>query len=1011
MALQLIYTSAPRLLQAGRTGFGTVAMHPGIPSWLQGEIERASQFSRVAGLDPTRVVLRHMIFGQGDRVHHVLSRILDSGADYTGRTNHIAHHFIFTAGEAAHATSQGVTPADAFAFLQSHGLWRTAWSEEPRQLGAEDILPVESIPKTLTLPAVNYWSAIVPDRPECAAILAPGKTSEACWIIYPPGWRDAIVYVMGESLALHANPWGVSFANDLQPTDNEQQIAWRGIPSDSPLLSKAQSSVRPCLDLTHPESLALQPLPEFVEEARTGKKTLPKSRAAAPVFTKALPETQQDPVPAIALLSKTNQRPRRNPYAMPLAVVIGLLVLLLVVGGGIFGYAFYTNKHRQQIAGVHEKILQSIPPNDNPPNLAGMENLQELDLLSQFLNQVSDQQIDSAEASLEKMRGFSVEWNAWRVYCNTLLDTAKKEKEKETLQELYSRVAESEQISLESRDQMSLLVKKHHAGDEEWQNVLAAIDFLENPDPKELTKWTQNPKMPVTTGSPNLIERVHDKINQIKKAEYNSKVAIIPDKSLFKKELESLLKDWPRGSDHHKLLSSYLGPKAVTSKDQYENANKNLFEKLGLKYPASESLQANLLTNSEKVWADNNSNSQIIYIIDNIDEKKTLIPTSDQGWSKLISDQISWNQLQSNSSIEYKIWGAKSSSVHFPTSNSDIEAIQFKVFKNNSPQDFIVSYTVLNRHHINSKANEFSKTDINALAKACNDYTQICRVEYNKLFLNDQFLEFLKSLFRQKNIKYQVAWSLRYKDNFYESLNYTKKIIDTNLDKIFMKLGDVNFVIKSEESQINNILETNNKSKKELNDKISALKEELSKSFPFSGEKFREWNEFVKATKAKIAIAKKAKIDVKDFEDVFLHNGARKIEDILNKYNEINDKNKFSSSLLRIDNDLKKWLFFDEEIWSEKSRENFKNQFNKDLFEKLNKEISNFEKDLEAIEKDKSMSERRSLLASRKSPQKATLNFYLEESDPDPFLTTEVTIPFPADSPTVVTTPPSTPVP
>jgi hypothetical protein len=372
MALQLIYTSAPRLLQAGRTGFGTVAAHPGIPAWLVGEIERASQFSRVPGLDPARVVLRHMIFGQGDRVHHVLSRIQDAGADYTGRTNHIAHHFIFTAAEAAKATALGVTPVDALAFLESHKLWQTSWDGEPRPLGDDEILPVESIPKTIALPAETYWGALVPDRPECAAILAPGKTSEACWIVYPQGWGNAIVYAMGESLALHSSSWGVSFANDLQPTDNEQQIAWRGIPADSPLLPKAQSSVRPCIDLTNPDALAFQPVPEFTEEARTGKKPQPKSRAPAPLAAKSQTNSEETPAPAIALLSKTKEGPRRNPYALPLAVMAGILILLLGVGGGIWGYDFYSKQQdiREENERLRSEILQQVTGLKKPPDLS-----------------------------------------------------------------------------------------------------------------------------------------------------------------------------------------------------------------------------------------------------------------------------------------------------------------------------------------------------------------------------------------------------------------------------------------------------------------------------------------------------------------------------------------------------------------------------------------------------------------------------------------------------------------
>jgi hypothetical protein len=50
-------------------------------------------------------------------------------------------------------------------------------------------------------------------------------------------------------------------------------------------------------------------------------------------------------------------------------------------------------------------------------------------------------------------------------------------------------------------------------------------------------------------------------------------------------------------------------------------------------------------------------------------------------------------------------------------------------------------------------------------------------------------------------------------------------------------------------------------------------------------------------------------------------------------------------------------------------------------------------------------------LEKLKTDQKATLNFYLEEADTEPFLTTEVTIPFPfqPELPAVITTPPPAP--
>ncbi len=44
--LQLIYTSAPRLLEAGKTGFGTVARSRQLPQFLITYLERISTYDR-----------------------------------------------------------------------------------------------------------------------------------------------------------------------------------------------------------------------------------------------------------------------------------------------------------------------------------------------------------------------------------------------------------------------------------------------------------------------------------------------------------------------------------------------------------------------------------------------------------------------------------------------------------------------------------------------------------------------------------------------------------------------------------------------------------------------------------------------------------------------------------------------------------------------------------------------------------------------------------------------------
>ncbi|MCX6977286.1 MAG: hypothetical protein NTX04_04950 [Verrucomicrobia bacterium] len=128
MAWQLIYTSAPRSLEAGRSGFGTVARHRSLSPLLVAAIERTSQFSRLPGVDTDRVIFSHRIVAVAGGRFHVLSAIRDAGADYTGRTNHIAHHLIVDPRELAQMGGAGISPAEVLLSFP----WKTSWSENPR---------------------------------------------------------------------------------------------------------------------------------------------------------------------------------------------------------------------------------------------------------------------------------------------------------------------------------------------------------------------------------------------------------------------------------------------------------------------------------------------------------------------------------------------------------------------------------------------------------------------------------------------------------------------------------------------------------------------------------------------------------------------------------------------------------------------------------------------------------------------------------------------------------------
>lgn len=363
MAWQLIYTSSPKLLQAGRTGFGTVAKHTTLRPGVVSELERCSQFSRAEGLDPDRVLFYHRTLSSGGEQYHVLSRVRDDGADYTGRTNHIAHHIVFSASEAAELTAEGITPADAILWLCRQSLWVDSWHNEPCEFGPEQEIPAGNIQASLQLPA-RYWESST-GRAANAAILAPGRVGEACWILHPGDSEARLLPLFGEALLLHPAPWRVSFASDLQPTDRQEEIAWRGITSASPLREAASQSVRPTLDLHDPESLP-PPSPEFTHLAEYGAQEpiSPVQPLPAPSAISAPGSSQESPTPSpssgeriavaahkpsLSRLKSTRSAAASRSSApgskAPLVVAL-LLALLLISGAG----AYFLTKYNRQVA-------------------------------------------------------------------------------------------------------------------------------------------------------------------------------------------------------------------------------------------------------------------------------------------------------------------------------------------------------------------------------------------------------------------------------------------------------------------------------------------------------------------------------------------------------------------------------------------------------------------------------------------------------------------------------------
>jgi hypothetical protein len=342
MAWQLIYTSAPRLLEAGRSGFGTVARHRAISPLLVAAIERASQFARQPGLDAGRVIFCHRIISVAGGRFHVLSCIRDAGADYTGRTNHLAHHLIVEPREAAALGANGPSPADVLLAMP----WRVSWAETPRYFEAEEEVQIESFtPQTGSDGAA--WACVTGDANH-AWLLAAGEASRGAYLFVPP--RTDLRALFAESLRLAPERlWQVAFTTALQASDEPSDFRWIGLEADSPLRAQTESSGRPVLDLTKP---AMLPVPDAPAVART---TSSPARTASPA-TSYVPAQRASPQASITRAPVAEAVAKRSSarWIAPAAVIVCAVVAI-----GAWPMMRNAREHRRAFDRLAQTLRQS----------------------------------------------------------------------------------------------------------------------------------------------------------------------------------------------------------------------------------------------------------------------------------------------------------------------------------------------------------------------------------------------------------------------------------------------------------------------------------------------------------------------------------------------------------------------------------------------------------------------------------------------------------------------------
>ena len=176
MAWQLIYTSAEHGLEAGRSGFCTVARHAALRERLVAELERLSVFDRPSDGRTLPVIRAHRILTVGSDRYDILSCIQDAGPDYSGRTNHIAHHLICEEHEL------GASASPALVLRQFP--WCKRWDEPARHLDDNELVDLSRFHDSAA--TGSAWKELT-GNPAHARLLIEATARAGCYVVYTPG--------------------------------------------------------------------------------------------------------------------------------------------------------------------------------------------------------------------------------------------------------------------------------------------------------------------------------------------------------------------------------------------------------------------------------------------------------------------------------------------------------------------------------------------------------------------------------------------------------------------------------------------------------------------------------------------------------------------------------------------------------------------------------------------------------------------------------------------------------
>jgi regulation of enolase protein 1 (concanavalin A-like superfamily) len=237
MPQQLIYTSAPRGVIAGRSGYCTVARSAAMRDALMLQLEKLSYYQHLSlsGGQERPIFCCRVLDIRGSR-YHVLTRIQDAGLDFTGRTNFLAHHLVFSPEEIRQFASPPI-------ILRAWSGWINSWTKEPELFGDENWSSLAALPAA-SAPAAN-WQQLTGDAANGYGLL---EARAGIALHVDNLTDDQVLALFAESLELlelrdprrdfRASRWQYTFTTSMQEQDNPADFRWRCLHSDNPAANR-----------------------------------------------------------------------------------------------------------------------------------------------------------------------------------------------------------------------------------------------------------------------------------------------------------------------------------------------------------------------------------------------------------------------------------------------------------------------------------------------------------------------------------------------------------------------------------------------------------------------------------------------------------------------------------------------------------------------------------------------------------------------------------------------------